>query len=169
MAILGTACTTSSSKIDQAEEGQEEAVETAASSPHHSVGDPIDPEGAVSVGAMMEKLQQEGRVPNIKVRGEVVGVCKKKGCWMVITDGVDSVRVIFKDYGFFVPKDIEGYIVAAEGEAYYDTFSVAEQRHIAEDAGKSAEEIAAITEDIVTPMFEARGVVIFDYPAKGSE
>ncbi len=133
------------------------------------IGDSINPEGAVSVGKLLNRLVEEGQIAEIKVRGEVAGVCKKKGCWMVITDGLDSVRVVFKDYGFFVPKDIEGYVVAVAGAAYYDTFSVAEQRHLAEDAGKSEEELSAITEDIITPMFEARGVVIYDYPSRREE
>ncbi len=125
-------------------------------------GEHITPEGAVNVSQMMERLQQAGKVDHIKVTGEVAAVCKKKGCWMVITDGLDSVRVIFKDYGFFVPKDIEGRTVVAEGTAYFDTLTVAQQRHYAQDRGASEEEIAAITDDIITPIFEAAGVLIDD-------
>ena len=54
--------------------------------------------------------------------------------------------VKFKDYGFFMPKDISGKEVILNGKAYVNEVPVDEQRHYAEDAGKSEEEIAAITE-----------------------
>ena len=45
----------------------------------------------------------------IRVTGIVEDVCQAKGCWMkVTTENGKSMRVTFKDYGFFVPKDITG-------------------------------------------------------------
>jgi len=66
--------------------------------------------------------------------------------------------VRFKDYGFFVPKDISGKDVIVEGKAYSTEVSVEELRHYAEDAGKSKEEIMAITEPEQTYAFLATGV-----------
>jgi len=44
-----------------------------------------------------------------KVEGTVEDVCKMKGCWMKVKTGDgQTMRVMFKDYGFFVPKDIVG-------------------------------------------------------------
>ena len=47
-----------------------------------------------------------------------------------------------------------------EGVAYYDTTTVSELRHFAEDAGKSKEEIALITEPEYRLQFTATGVMM---------
>ena len=39
----------------------------------------------------------------IQLTGYITKSCAKKGCWMVMEDGKTSMRVTFKDYGFFVP------------------------------------------------------------------
>ncbi len=78
----------------------------------------------------------------------------------VETAGGSLMRVRFKDYGFFVPSDIMGKEVVFEGKAFRDTTSVADLKHYAEDAGKSKEEIDAITEPKVTIAFVADGVKV---------
>jgi Domain of unknown function (DUF4920) len=72
----------------------------------------------------------------------------------------EKLLVKFKDYAFFVPKDIAGREVMVEGKAYKEVTSVEELRHYAEDAGKSAEEIAKITEPVTEKKFMASGVVL---------
>ncbi len=47
-----------------------------------------------------------------------------------------------------------------EGKAYVTEMSVEDQRHYAEDAGKSPEEVEAITTPAVTLSFLADGVKI---------
>ena len=80
----------------------------------------------------------------IVVEGKVTEVCQMKGCWMVLTDGARAVRTTFKDYGFFVPKDLAGRTVVAEGVLKRETVNEDTRRHYAEDAGQSAEAVAAI-------------------------
>jgi hypothetical protein len=93
------------------------------------------------------------------LRGTVNKVCQKKGCWMTMDAGDEgSMMVRFQDYGFFVPKDIGGREVVVNGKAYYQLTSVDDLRHYAEDAGKSAEEVAAITEPKRELHFLAEGV-----------
>ena len=70
--------------------------------------------------------------------------------------------VKFYDYGFFVPKDISGKEVIVEGKAFKEVTPFDELRHYAEDAGKSADEIAAITEPKAEWKFEATGVLVLD-------
>jgi hypothetical protein len=84
-----------------------------------------------------------------------------KGCWMKVrtTDG-QTMRVTFRDYGFFVPKDIAGKQVVFEGTAQQSTTSVADLKHYAEDAGKSKEEIAKITQPEKAVTFVADGVIV---------
>lgn len=98
---------------------------------------------------------------NVTVQGKVAEVCQNKGCWMSITDNQgEDMMVRFKDYGFFVPKDIAGREVIMNGMAFYRTTPVDELRHYAEDAGKSAEEVAAITEPKRELSFLADGVIL---------
>jgi len=93
------------------------------------------------------------------LRGTVNEVCQAKGCWMTIAAGErEEMMVKFKDYGFFMPKDISGREVVMHGMAYYQITPVDELRHYAEDAGKSAEEIARITEPKRELRFLADGV-----------
>lgn len=102
-----------------------------------------------------------GDTLNVSFKGDVASVCKQKGCWMKIAleDGRE-VMVKFKDYAFFVPKDIENKEVIIKGKAYVSDMSVEDQQHYAEDAGKSASEIQAITTPAVTFSFLADGVKI---------
>ena len=97
----------------------------------------------------------------VKIEGEVESVCQAAGCWMKIktADG-QTMRVTFKDYGFFVPKDIAGKKVIFEGIPAVKSTSVAELQHYAEDAGKSKEEIAKITAPKTELTFVANGVLV---------
>ncbi len=122
-------------------------------------GDTINVDGAVSIADMKGKIG-EGDLYT-KVTGKVDEVCQAKGCWMNLSDDKgNSMKVTFKDYGFFVPKDIAGKTAIVEGVATYDTTTVDMLKHYAEDEGKSKEEIASITEPQVELVFEAVGVII---------
>ena len=66
----------------------------------------------------------------------------------------------FKDYGFFVPKNISGKKVVLDGRVRIDTTSVAQLRHFAEDAGKNKTEIEKITEPETNLNYEARSVIV---------
>ena len=59
-----------------------------------------------------------------------------------------------------MPKDLAGKEVVINGKAFVNEMPVDEQRHYAEDAGKSKEEIAQITIPKKTFSFEADGVLI---------
>ena len=72
----------------------------------------------------------------------------------------ESMVVKFKDYGFFVPKNSSGSTAVLEGVAKVETQTVDWLKHKAEDAGKSQEEIDAITEPEVKVSFMADGVII---------
>lgn len=130
---------------------------------YQSIGDPITANAAESVATMSKKYSKMrvGDTIQVKMIGEVDEVCQNKGCWMKVNlkDG-QQVMVKFKDYGFFMPKDIQGKEVIINGKAYVNEVPVDEQRHYAEDAGKSEEEIAAITEPKMTYSFEADGVLL---------
>lgn len=139
-------------------------VETAADGTEiQYFGEKITADGAITYDQLLAQLEKTDSVENIKVKGLVDGVCQAKGCWMNIVSKEDptkeSMFVKFKDYGFFMPLDLEGEVVI-RGRAYKEETSVDELRHYAEDEGKTAEEIAAITEPITELKFMADGVVI---------
>jgi len=106
--------------------------------------------------------EMEGKVEQeIKLSAKITDVCQMKGCWMTLDlENGEEVRVRFKDYAFFVPKDASGKTAVVSGRAYYDEVSVETLRHYAEDAGKPREAIEAITEPIKKLSFIADGVII---------
>ena len=120
----------------------------------------IESKTYVAYGDMLDQLSQNDTVA-VAVMATVNEVCQVKGCWMTLQDNdsdMPDMMVRFKDYGFFMPKDIGGRDVIIEGEAYATVVSVDELRHYAEDAGKSPEEIAKITEPEKKYAFLASGV-----------
>lgn len=57
----------------------------------------------------------------LRVEGRVATVCQKAGCWMVIAEGEQSMRVLMKDHAFAVDKQgagstcqVDGVIVAKQ-------------------------------------------------------
>jgi hypothetical protein len=123
-------------------------------------GAQIDDSGAISMTELNAKMKGKEEI-QAKVQGKVASVCQAKGCWMMLENPSGSqMRVTFKDYGFFVPKDIAGKTVVISGKAYISTTTVDELKHYAEDAGKSKEEIAKITEPEKELAFEADGVIV---------
>ncbi|MGB5819737.1 MAG: DUF4920 domain-containing protein [Saonia sp.] len=100
---------------------------------------------------------------DIQFSATVADVCQAKGCWMKLRldDGKEAM-VKFKDYGFFVPKDITGKEVIVNGLAFSEQITVEDQKHYARDAGKSEKEVSNITETKTIYSFEADGVLIRD-------
>lgn len=113
--------------------------------------------------ADLPSLLQDDQPKDVKVSGVVTDVCPKKGCWLSL-EMPDSTLVFvkMKDYGFFVPVELKGKTVVIDAEAKVITTSVDELRHYAEDAKKSAEEIAAITEPEKEIRLTANGIVIVE-------
>jgi hypothetical protein len=105
---------------------------------------------------LREPSQFDGRT--VRVDGTVSGVCQRKGCWMMLRDGGNEVRIRFRDYGFFVPLDASGRTAAVEGTAKVEVTSEALRRHLAEDAGESPEAIAKITGDTTSVQIVADAV-----------
>ena len=123
-------------------------------------GDIITKEGSVSLVEYC-KTYDKKMAQHVKLSGKVTGVCENKGCWMTLDNGTeDGMTVHFKDYAFFVPRDIKGKNAIIEGEIKTDTTSVKELKHYAKDAGKSEAEINKINTPKVELTFLASGVII---------
>ncbi|MCF6360269.1 MAG: DUF4920 domain-containing protein [Cyclobacteriaceae bacterium] len=123
-------------------------------------GEVITDEGAISSADFLSKFESKDSL-EIKLTANITEVCSKKGCWMKLDmDNGKTMRVTFKDYGFFVPKDAAGRTAIIQGVAKMDTVDIATLKHYAEDADASQEEIDAITEPEINYAFEAVGVII---------
>lgn len=145
-------------------EKKQSALEVPAEMTYSSFGEDFSPETELSSAKMQEiyKDLKPGDTVNLSFKTTVNSVCKNKGCWMTLDlpEEEEDVMVKFKDYGFFVPKDIEQKEVIVNGKAFVAEVSVEEQRHYAEDNGQTEAEIAAITQPKRTLSFLADGVLI---------
>ncbi len=137
------------------------ALLTACGSHEHDHGDASQETAADSTEVKTGWFGEEFEINEFIVEGTIQECCQKKGCWMKVDMGNgESMRVSFKDYGFFVPLDAGGSTMTMKGVAMYDTISVDFLKHLAEDANATQEEIDAITEPELALTFEATGVHI---------
>jgi len=133
---------------------------TVGISSYQYFGEKINPDNAINTTTFLKEMKSKDSI-DVKLEAKILSVCKKKGCWMDLDLGNgNSMKVRFKDYEFFVPKDADGRMAVVEGRAKLETIDVATLKHYAQDAGKSEDEIAAITEPETAYSFEAFGVII---------
>jgi hypothetical protein len=95
----------------------------------------------------------------VVVEGPVSGVCQNKGCWLTMQHADKEMRVRFKDYAFFVPKNCAGKKARVEGVLAIEKIPVDEARHYLQDAGKN-DAAAKITEPVDGYTFMASGVLL---------
>lgn len=143
-------------------EATAEAVVEEIAVNYQSFGEPITDEEVLTQDEMFAKYQnlKVGDTIAVKFSSKVNSVCQSKGCWMRLNMGDNESFVKFKDYAFFMPKDIAGQDVIVDGKAFVEQTSVEDLKHFAKDDGKSQEEIDAITEPKLTLSFLSSGVLI---------
>ena len=126
-----------------------------------SFGEKFDDSNVLNGEEILEKYSNLTALDTIQTTftATVKEVCQAKGCWMKLElkDGKEAM-VRFKDYGFFMPKDIAGKAVVVNGKAFADEMSIDDQKHYAEDAGATKEEIAKIVRPKKMFSFLASGV-----------
>lgn len=116
-------------------------------------------DGAIPVSELPSKLN--GAEPAaVKVTGKVKEVCKAEGCWLKMETADGSMMIKMKDHAFLVPLSMNGKTIVVDGIATLKETSVEMQRHYAEDAGKSKEEIAAIKEPKKEITMQAKGILV---------
>ena len=117
--------------------------------------DQIDADGVVRRGTALtdakaltvgEVLAQADGLSgkSVKVTGTVDTVCQNKGCWFVIKDGEQTIRITAKGYGFFVPSKAPGMTATIEGELSIKALDEAEAKHLESEGAKpsSMKEVA---------------------------
>ncbi len=162
LSLLLVGCKDAKTDAETTTETTEETQEIAMN--YQSFGEKISDSDVATPDVMLAKYQkmQPGDTTNIKFKATVKKVCQKKGCWMKLDIGEAESFVRFKDYGFFMPKDIAGQEVIVQGKAFVEESSVDDLKHYAEDDGKTQEEIDAITEPALTFSFLSDGVLLVE-------
>ena len=114
--------------------------------------------------ALSEPEAHIGR--SVIVEGKVDKVCQVKGCWLELmpADEARGVRVKFKDYGFFVPKDSMGWMARLEGEFVREKLSKRQVDHLVGEGATLAVGPDGTADGF---SFEARAVELRQPAAKG--
>lgn len=166
--IVLSACATMLFACGGGNKGNAPAADSLQGAPAHDstsataqyFGDKITEDSAVAM-ADLAALMGDKKELNVKLTGEVGAVCQKKGCWMEINNpNGEAMRVTFKDYGFFMPKDCAGKTAVFQGVAKVEETSIADLKEYAKDDGASKAEIDAIKEPKKELVFEASGVIL---------
>ena len=112
---------------------------------------------ALPISTAIEACVPSGKV--CRIAAKVSGVCQNKGCWMTLTapELKQEVRVKFKDYAFFLPKNAMGGKVDIEGVLTEREMSQDEAQHYADDAAKAGEAPRKVTGPVKTYQIMATG------------
>ena len=113
----------------------------------------------VSIAEAVKKFQPENE-KDLFVTGKVSKVCKTKGCWLSLSSGPTTVRTLFKDYGFFVPKELVGKKVKVFGKLVSKEISAAKARHYLKDDGATMKELNKVRKPQRVFEFVAAGVKV---------
>lgn len=102
----------------------------------------------------------------VRVEGTVAKVCQMKGCWLTLQNPTGTpIRVEVPrdeegEYVYTFPTDLGIAEVIVEGTVTSDETDVETLRHFAEDEGRPADEVEAITEPQQTVILTARGALV---------
>ena len=94
---------------------------------------------------------------SLRLEGEIIRVCKEKGCWFDIGTREEVIHVTFQgECDRYVPLDAAGRRVLVEGGLSEWKPSAEEEAHLREDAGVAEGE----TEPVVVLKFVATGAAL---------
>ncbi len=155
VALLATACSSEVKEVVA-----DEVVEAVALG--ESYGEvKVTVADAISVEEMLSSMTEGQEAKTFTIEADISEVCSKAGCWVNIDKGNgETFMVRFKDHFTIPPATEIGTGAYLHGSAHWDTIPVDLLQHFAEDAGKSEEEIAAITEPKFEIGFEADGITL---------
>ncbi len=164
LGIMAISCNTQKEQPTKVESNQpQEKQAIVAKQERNTYGEKIQYKKILTQKEIAQQYTnlKSGDTLTLAFESKVKNVCQAKGCWMKLALAEEeNIMVKFKDYGFFVPKDIADKSVVVAGKAYVTEMTVDEQKHFAKDAGKSEEEIAKIITPKKTYSFIANGVEV---------
>ena len=118
-------------------------------------------DGAITANELPAILAgTDANTKDVKVTGKVVEVCKMEGCWIKMETANGPMMIKMKDHAFLVPLALNGKTIVVDGTASLKETSVDMLRHYAEDAGKSKDEIASITQPKKEITIQAKGILV---------
>ena len=124
-------------------------------------GAKTDLNGAIPTEKLASALSNtDAKTAEVKITGKVVEVCKAEGGGIKVESPNGPLMVKRKDHAFMVPLSLNGTNIVLEGTASLKETSVDMLRHYAEDAGKTKEEIAAITQPKKEIIIQAKGILV---------
>jgi hypothetical protein len=138
-----------------------QAVNESQNLAGNSYGSSFVEENTISATDLQNIMVKQDSVQAI-ITAEVLQSCQSKGCWMdVKLNDSTSMKVTFRDYGFFLPiQDLKGKQVVFTGTAKREEISVEDQRHFAKDAGVDDAKINLINSPKVELRFVADGIIL---------
>ena len=120
-------------------------------------GEPFDTSNPQAISEVVKtEIDSVGKF--VIVSGTIEAVCQEKGCWLTLKTDSTNIRVRFKNYGFFVPKDIAGREVVLAGIIRREKVSAAVEQHYREDAGDTTKVV--MPEFTIKQSFLASGVYL---------
>ena len=138
---------------------------TAGAQPVYTVGTIADGPAITVDEAIAQASNLSGQT--VRVAGTIRQVCQAMGCWMTFSTAQgQTVRVVTHAEGgeenaaMTFPKDASGRHAEVVGTLQLVEESVARRQHLAEDAGASPADIAAITEPLRAVSLVATGARI---------
>ncbi len=97
----------------------------------------------------------------VKLKGNITDVCQREGCWLVLSDGQQTIRIKMKDHKFVVPKDSGNKVATVEGVIEKQELSEEMARHYAEESAGKVDPSTIKGPQVVVGM-NATGVRISD-------
>lgn len=95
---------------------------------------------ALQVTSMSQLFEDPSKFEKqtVKTEGTVSEVCQSMGCWIVITDGTNSLRVMTL-HKFFMPKDLGNVKAVVEGEYGVKEITEEQAKHYEKESGKKSD------------------------------
>jgi hypothetical protein len=112
----------------------------------------------VAVNEALKEIPKDGKT--VAVEGVISEVCQTKGCWLIMTDGKQQLRVQFEGYSFFVPWEAKGKKIKAQGVVKMKTIDEKTAKHWAEEQSNPEVKPEDIKGEQKIYMMTASGVAI---------
>ncbi|MCI0690902.1 DUF4920 domain-containing protein [candidate division KSB1 bacterium] len=112
----------------------------------------------VAVNEALKEIPKDGKT--VAVEGVISDVCQSKGCWLMMTDGKQQLRVQFEGYSFFVPWEVKGKKIKAQGVVKLKTIDEKTAQHWAEEQSNPEVKPKDIKGEQSIYMMTASGVAV---------
>ncbi|MDZ7291211.1 MAG: DUF4920 domain-containing protein [candidate division KSB1 bacterium] len=106
-------------------------AQTPSSAEWTTYGKKMTTTKTVPVTEALKDVPNDGKT--VAVEGVISDVCTNKGCWLIMTDGKQQLRVQFEGYSFFVPWEAKGKKIKAQGVVKIKTVDEKTAKHWAEE------------------------------------